>query len=83
MKIFGFEIRKVKDYPEINDEEFIKFIENAHTLCNNQLRGNINEKAKKYNGEILEYYFSRVMEKAINFGIELAQNTTINNKIQP
>ena len=83
MKIFGFEIKKVKDYPAIDDQEFISFIENAHTLCNNQLRGKINEKAKEYNGEILEYYFSQIMERAINFGVELEQNKKLNDKIQP
>jgi hypothetical protein len=80
MKIFGFEIVRAKtNIPD--DQSFVDFINSNLTQCNNQLRGNINDKAKSYNEDILEYYFSQIMEKSIEFGINLEKQDQLNQKI--
>jgi len=81
MKIWGFEIKKIKDYPLPKTKDFEDFITDCHTKCLNQLRGNINDKAKEYNSEILEYYISQIMEQSINFGIQIEKDLDHNEKL--
>jgi hypothetical protein len=81
MKIFGLDIKIARSTKLAPDVEFESFIMDCLTKCNNQLRGAINEKAKQYNAEILEYYLALVMEKSITFGIELEREEQRNNKI--
>ena len=73
MKIFGLEIRRSKNTGVKKDQNFEDYIEDCIIKCNNQLRGNINKKAKEYNEEIIYYWFAQVMEQSINFGIKLEQ----------
>lgn len=81
MKILGFEIKRINSNPLPEDKNFEDFVTNCLTQCNNQLRGVINEKAKQYNLEILEYYFAEVMKESINFGIALEKESNLNEKI--
>jgi len=83
MKIFGLEITKVKKYNIPEGGEFEAFIEDCHTKCNNQLRGITNDKAKEYNSETLIFYFGLLIEKSIEYGMELQQSLDRNKKIQP
>jgi len=82
MRILGYEIQKAKKYdiPEGNSLQI--YSDECLTKCNNQLRGVINEKAKEYNQETLMYYMGLLIEKAIEFGIELEETRIRNEKLQ-
>ncbi len=81
MKILGFEIKRINPLPVPEDKDFEEFVMGCLTQCNNQLRGVINETARKYNAEILEFYFAEVMRESIKFGIELEKESNHNEKI--
>jgi len=82
MKIFGFEITKIKDETIPEGTDLASFADNCLTKCNNQLRGIINDKAKEYNLETITYYMGLLIQESIEFGIKIEQERVRNEKLQ-
>jgi hypothetical protein len=70
MEIFGLEIRKKKNLVLPNSPGMVEYIEEATTLCNNQLRGIFHGRTSEYNYETIEYYIIGAVQKGINIGAD-------------
>lgn len=81
MKFFGFELTKIKNPQLFMDLPLGESLGELLVQCNNSMMGVINEKAKAYNRETLEYYFGEVFNLGVNQGYKIKEEETLKEKI--
>lgn len=78
MNILGFELfnkLKKKKYPLPDTKDMDEYLNDCLIKCNNQMRGVINERAKVYNEETLEFYFGEIFQKGMEWGMDLEKRS--------